>query len=153
NSDEETTALLGSDSSLKFRPSVVIQQLCSYLKQTRDREIDPEHAYGLFAAPDGEILINKNQYDKIVEQMLEKNFFRPAMHGGKQLQAGEQWEKLYEERTLYSNMTGTNESMVVIDDMTKRLVGYLDSRISVGGTFLIGGHARRVTATQGRKVM
>ncbi len=153
NSDSETMKLLGSDSGLAFRPSVVVQQLCSYLKQTTYSELDTEHAYELFATPQGEPLIDKNQYDRIVANMLEKGFFKPAMHGGKQLQAGEIWEKLYEERTLYSNMSGTNESSVVIDDMTGRLVGYIDSRMQIGSTFLMGGHARRVTATKGRKIL
>ena len=153
NSDEETMKLLGSDNGLTFRPSVVVQQLCSYLKQTTHSELNPAHAYGLFATPTGESLIDKNQYDKIVEHLIEKDFFKPAMHGGNQLQAGKAWEKLYEERKLYSNLTGTNESAAVIDDMTGRLVGYLDTRMSVGNTFLMGGHARRITSLNGRKVL
>ena len=153
NSDAETLDLLRSAGGLKFRPSVVVQQLCSYLKQTTHSELNPEHAYKLFATPTGSPLIEKNQYDKIVEHLIKKDFFRPAMQpSGKQLQAGERWEKLYEERTLYSNMSGTIESAVVIDNMTGRRVGYLDSKLPVGNTFLIGGQARRVTAVQGRKV-
>ena len=153
NSDAEASALLRSDNGLGFRPSVVVQQLCSYLKQTTHRELDPEHAYGLFITPEGEPLIKKNQYDKIVEHLIEKNFFRSAMHGGKQLQAGEMWEKLDEERTLYSNMSGKGESAVVIDDMTGRRVGYLDSKLPAGSAFLMGGHARRVTSIHGRKIL
>ncbi len=153
NSDQETNALLGSDNAVAFRPSVIVQQLCSYLKQTTYSELDPEHAYGLFITPAGDPLVEKYQYNKIVEHLIEKDFFRPAMHGGKQLQAGKVWEKLYEERTLYSNMSGTNESTAVIDDLTGRLVGYLDAKMPSGSTFLIGGHARRVTSTKGRKVL
>lgn len=152
NSDKESFDLLRSDNNVKFRPSVVVQQLCSYLKQTTFSELDAEHAYKLFAAPTGEPLIDKNQYDKIVEHLIEKNFFRPAMPGGKQLQAGEMWEKLYEERTLYSNLSGTGESAVVIDNMTGRRIGYLDSKMPAGSTFIIGGKVRRVTAVQGRKI-
>jgi ATP-dependent helicase Lhr and Lhr-like helicase len=153
NSDEETLQLLKSDSNLPFRPSVVVQQLCSYLKQTTHSELNVEHAYGLFATPTGEPLIDKNQYEKIVEHLLEKGFFRPAMHGGKQLQAGEIWEKLYEERTLYSNLSGTGENPAVFDDLTGKLVGFLDTRISVGSKFLMGGHARRVVSVKGKRVL
>ncbi len=152
NSDEETMKLLSSDNGLNFRPSVVVQQLCSYLKQTTHSELDAEHAYKLFAAPTGEPLIEKNQYDKIVERLIEKDYFRPAIHGGKQLQAGAVWEKLYEERTLYSNMSSERESAVVIDNLTGRRVGYLDAKMPAGSTFLIAGQARRVTAVQGRKI-
>ncbi len=151
NSDKETLELLRSDSGLAFRPSVVVQQLCSYLKQTTYSELDTEHAFKLFTTPTGEPLITKNQYDEIVEKLIEKDFFRPAIHGGRQLRAGEMWEKLYEERTLYSNMSG-EQSAVVIDNLTGRRIGYLDSKMPVGSEFLIGGQARRVTAVQGRKI-
>ncbi len=153
NSDEETMRLLNSESGLDFRPSVVVQQLCSYLKQTTYSELDAEHAYGLFTTPTGESLIDKNQYQKIVRYLIEKDFFRPAIHGGKQLQAGEMWEKLYEERSLYGNLSGTNESPAVFDDITGKLVGFLDAKISVGSKFLMGGHARRVVSLKGRKVL
>ncbi len=152
-SDEETMRLLNSESNLEFRPSVVVQQLCSYLKQTTHSELDAEHAFGLFTTPTGEPLIDKNQYEKIVEHLVEKGFFRPAMHGGKQLQAGEIWEKLYEERTLYGNLSGANESPAVFDDLTGKLVGFLDARIAVGSKILIGGHARRVVSVKGRRVL
>ena len=151
-SDAETSALIGSDNNLAFRPSVVVQQLCSYLKQTTHRELDPDHAYGLFATPTGEPLIDKNQYDKIVEYLMEKDFFQPAIRGGNSLRAGEMWEKLDEERTLYSNLSG-GEGAAVIDEMTGRRVGYLDSSLPAGSVFLMGGHARRVTSTQWRKVL
>ncbi|MGI8468038.1 MAG: helicase-related protein, partial [Pyrinomonadaceae bacterium] len=153
NSDAETAALLAPDTGLVFRPSVIVQQLCSYLKQTTHGELDPEHAYGLFATPTGEPLIEKNQYDVIVEYLIEKDFFQPAMRGGNCLRAGEAWQKLYEERAFYSNMSGKGESAVVIDEMTGRRVGYLNSKMPAGSTFLMGGHARRVIATNGRKIL
>lgn len=153
NSDQETIELLGFDNSLAFRPSVIVQQLCSYLKQTTHSELDPEHAYKLFSTPTGEPLIDKNQYDKIIEHLIKKDFFRTTMRGGKQLQAGEIWEKLYEERTLYSNMSGEGEGAAVIDNMTGRLVGYLDAKMPVGNTFLMGGQSRRVTSLKGRKIL
>jgi ATP-dependent Lhr-like helicase len=152
NCDEETNELLRAESGAEFRPSVVVQQLCSYLKQTTYRELDPEHAYGLLATPDGTPLIDKVQYDKIVRHLIEKDFFRPAPHGGQQLQAGKLWEKLDEERKIYSNLSGTNESAVIIDNLTGRTVGFLETKVPVGQTFLIGGEPRQVTAIKGRKV-
>ncbi|MEJ7713429.1 MAG: DEAD/DEAH box helicase [Pyrinomonadaceae bacterium] len=58
-----------------FRPSVIIQQLCSYIKQTRFGEFDPESAYELFAAPDGTPLLGKSQYESIIEYLIRENFF------------------------------------------------------------------------------
>jgi ATP-dependent Lhr-like helicase len=147
-----TGALLRSDSGLAFRPSVVVQQLCSYLKQTRDGELEPEHAYQLFTSPQGEPLVDKQQYAQIVDHLIDTGFFLPAR--GTALRPGPQWHKLYEERALYSNLAESGrEAAVVVDDITGRRVGYLESLAPTGTTFLLGGQARRVVWTQGRRLL
>ncbi|MBC7912311.1 MAG: DEAD/DEAH box helicase [Pyrinomonadaceae bacterium] len=144
--------LLRSDSGLAFRPSVVVQQLCSYLKQTRNGELEPAHAYQLFVSPQGKPLLDERQYMQIVDHLIETGFFLPAR--GTALRPGPQWHKLYEERTLYSNLADNGrEAAVVIDDMTGRRVGYLESVAPTGTTFLLGGQARRVVWTQGRRLL
>jgi ATP-dependent helicase Lhr and Lhr-like helicase len=153
NSDANTINLLRSDNNLRFYPSVVVQQLCSYLKQTTHRRIDPEHAYGLFQTPSGEPLIDKKDYDKIIEYLINKRFFQVVGHFGNQLQAAETWEKLDEERRIYGNMSGTSESAIVVDNLTGRTLGFLDAKLPIGKTFLLDGKARKVTAIQGRKVL
>jgi ATP-dependent Lhr-like helicase len=145
-------ALLCSDSGLEFRPSVVVQQLCSYLKQTRNGELEPEHAYQLFTSPQGEPLLDKQQYAQIVDHLIDTGFFLPAR--GSALRPGPQWHKLYEERALYSNLADSGrENAVVIDDITGRRVGYLESIAPTDTTFLLGGQARRVVWTQGRRLL
>jgi ATP-dependent Lhr-like helicase len=154
NFDTEASALLRAEKGLMFRPSVIVQQLCSYLKQTTRGELDPEHAFGLFQTPEGLPLVDKNDYDRIVRYLIEKDFFQPSPDAASRLlRAGPAWQKLYEERTLYTNMNAASESVVVIDEMTGRRLGYLDSKMSVGNIFLLGGHARRVTSTAGRRIL
>lgn len=152
NFDSEISELLGTDGNLRFRPSVIVQQLCSYLKQTAYRQLDTEHAYGLFQTPAGEPLIEKSKYEKIVKHLIEKDFFRPARYGGNRLEAGEMWEKLNEERKIYGNLSGTNEGAIVVDNMTGRTIGFLDAKVPIGKTFLIGGQKREVTGLNGRKI-
>jgi ATP-dependent Lhr-like helicase len=145
-------ALLRSHSGLSFRPSVVVQQLCSYLKQTRNGEFEPEHAYQLFTSPQGDPLLDKQQYTQIVDHLIDTGFFLPAR--GAALRPGPQWHKLYEERTLYSNLADAGrDTAVVVDDITGRRVGYLESVVPTGTTFLLGGQARRVVWTQGRRLL
>jgi ATP-dependent Lhr-like helicase len=146
------SALLRSDSGLAFRPSVVVQQLCSYLKQTRNGELEPEHAYQLFTSPQGEPLLDEQQYAQIVDHLIDTGFFLPAR--GRALRPGPQWHKLYEERALYSNLADSGrEAAIVVDDITGRRVGYLESVAPTGTTFLLGGQARRVVWRQGRRLL
>ncbi len=145
-------ALLRSHGGLSFRPSAVVQQLCSYLKQTRNGEFEPEHAYQLFTSPQGDSLLDKQQYTQIVDHLIDTGFFLPAR--GAALRPGPQWHKLYEERSLYSNLADAGrDTAVVVDDITGRRVGYLESVVPTGTTFLMGGQARRVVWTQGRRLL
>ena len=144
--------LLRSHGGLEFRPSVVVQQLCSYLKQTRNGEIEPEHAYQLFTSPQGDPLLDEQQYNQIVDHLINTGFFLPAR--GTALRPGPQWHKLYEERTLYSNLNDSGRDMtVVVDDITGRRAGYLESVMPTGTTFLLGGQARRIVWKQGRRLL
>jgi ATP-dependent Lhr-like helicase len=146
------SALLRSRGGLVFRPSVVVQQLCSYLKQTRNGEIEPEHAYQLFTSPQGDPLLDKQQYTQIVDHLINTGFFLPAR--GVALRPGPRWHKLYEERSLYSNLADSGRNTaVVVDDITGRRAGYLESVVPTGATFLLGGQARRVVWTQGRRLL
>jgi ATP-dependent Lhr-like helicase len=152
--DDRTSAsaLLRSDSGLAFRPSVVVQQLCSYLKQTPHGEIEPGPAYQLFTSPQGEPLLDEQQYAQIVDHLINTGFFLPAR--GTALRPGPQWHKLYEERAIYSNLADTGrEAAVVVDDITGRRVGYLEQVAPTGTIFLLGGQARRVVWTQGRRLL
>ncbi|MCA1567047.1 MAG: DEAD/DEAH box helicase [Acidobacteria bacterium] len=145
-------ALLRSHGGQGFRPSVVVQQLCSYLKQTRNGEIEPAQAYQLFTSPQGDPLLDEQQYMQIVDHLIDTGFFLPAR--GVALRPGPQWHKLYEERSLYSNLADSGrDTAVVVDDITGRRVGYLESVVPTGTTFLLGGQARHVVWTQGRRLL
>ncbi len=135
----------------RFRPSVVIQQLCSYIKQTRFGEIDPDATYELFATPQGEPLIEKRLYDQIVEHLLLKRYFAPARGGA--LKPGPAWQELYEERAIYTNLPDPWRGTIdVIDQMTGRKLGEVERAVAPGATFVFQGQARRVTRRIGRKI-
>lgn len=135
-----------------FRPSVVVQQLCSYIKQTRNGEIVPDAAYELFATPSGTPLISKNTYRKIIEHLIDKAYFVALSNGV--LKPAAQWQSLYEYREIYSNIIDTQRhTMDVIDEMTGRKLGSIEWGANRNATFLFGGHARRAIRTQGRKLI
>jgi ATP-dependent Lhr-like helicase len=135
-----------------FRPSVVVQQLCSYIKQTRLGEIEPESAYELFAAPDGQPLLARSHYDQIIEHLMLKQYFVPAQ--GSALKPGPKWQELYEQRAIYTNLSGQTRGLIeVVDDATGRRLGIIEQRAAPGATFLFGGQAQRAARLIRRKVM
>lgn len=135
-----------------FRPSVVVQQLCSYVKQTRLGEIDPETAYQLFATPAGAPLISKKLYDLIIEHLLAKQFFNVSERNV--LKPGSAWQELYEQRAIYTNLMDVGRRTIeVIDEETGRKIGEIERGIPPGEAMLFGGHTRRATRMTGRKLM
>lgn len=135
-----------------FRPSVVVQQLCSYVKQTRLGEIDPENAYQLFATPAGAPLISKTLYDLIIEHLMAKQFFNASERNV--LKPGSTWQELFERRGIYTNLMEVSRRTVeVIEEETGRRIGEIEHSISPGEAMLFGGHARQATRMIGRKLM
>jgi hypothetical protein len=135
-----------------FRPSVIVQQLCSYIKQTRDGEIVIDAAYELFASPAGAPLIAKNVYARIVEHLIERDYFVMLQNGI--LRPGARWQILYEQRGIYSNlMNAERNPMDVVDEMTGRKLGIIEWGARIGMKFLFGGQVRRAKQRQGRKLI
>ncbi|MBS1811871.1 MAG: DEAD/DEAH box helicase [Acidobacteria bacterium] len=135
-----------------FRPSIVVQQLCSYVKQTKYGEIDLNHAFGLFANLHGAPLLPKAQYDQIIEHLTLKNYFVATTNG--LLKPGAAWSELFEQRAIYTNLLDlTRVTIDVIDEETGRKLGEVERAVQPGGTFLFGGHARQSARVSGRKLM
>ncbi|MGH9836572.1 MAG: DEAD/DEAH box helicase [Blastocatellia bacterium] len=135
-----------------FRPSVVVQQLCSYIKQTRLGEIDPDSAYELFATPEGAPLISKTHYDQIVEHLLVKQYFTATP--GPALKPGPLWQELFEQRAIYTNLMDVKRGTVeVIEEETGRRIGEIDRGLPPGKAMLFGGQARQATRMIKRKLM
>lgn len=135
-----------------FRPSVVVQQLCSYIKQTRNGEIVPDAAYELFATPSGTPLIAKSIYQDIIAQLIDKAYFVALPNGV--LKPATKWHLLYEHREIYSNLVDMQRNaMDVIDEVTGRKLGSLEWGAHHNAPFLFSGQVRRATRIQGRKLM
>jgi ATP-dependent Lhr-like helicase len=135
----------------RFRPSIVVQQLCSYIKQTQWREIDPDAAFGLFASPQGAPLLERRIYDLIINHLIAKHLFLPAR--GSALKPGPAWEELDEQRAIYTNLLDSRFGAVeVIDEMTGRKLGEVERGAAPGRTFLFHGRRREVTRRIGRKL-
>ncbi|MEW6126464.1 MAG: DEAD/DEAH box helicase [Acidobacteriota bacterium] len=135
-----------------FRPSVIVQQLCSYIKQVRHGELVPREVYELFATPTGEPLISKAAFDDILSALIDKNYFVRLPDGN--LRPGAVWQRLYEQREIYANLSdATRQSMEVVDEITGRKLGEMEWGTGINQSFLFGGVARRAVRRQGRKLI
>ncbi|HEX4951749.1 MAG TPA: DEAD/DEAH box helicase [Blastocatellia bacterium] len=135
-----------------FRPSIVVQQLCSYVKQTTYGELDPDSAFELFADLHGTPLLAKAHYDQIIEHLTAKNYFTTT--DSRLLKPGAAWSELFEQRAIYTNLVDlTRVTIDVIDEETGRKLGEVERAIKPGGTFLFGGHARQATRLTWRKLI
>jgi ATP-dependent Lhr-like helicase len=135
-----------------FRPSVIVQQLCSYIKQTRNGEIAIDAAYELFASPAGAPLVTKKVYAEIIEHLIEKNYF--VALPDRILRPGARWQTLYDHREIYSNlMDMQRNSMDVVDEMTGRKLGSVEWGAVREKRFLFGGQVRHAKQRQGRKLI
>ncbi len=135
-----------------FRPSVVVQQLCSYVKQTHLGEIDPDSAYELFASPQGGPLIARDLYDQIIDHLLTKAYFVPAR--GNSLRPGPKWKELNEQRAIYTNLTDANPgSFDIVDELTGRKLGEVDRGAVREDTFLFGGKTRQAIGLKGNRLV
>lgn len=141
---------LQSNAAAPFRPSVVVQQLFSYVKQTRNGEIEPNHAYELFSTPQGEPLLSKQHYNQIIERLLKENYFAPSF--GTLIKPALKWQELYERREIYTNIGDDQNAIEVIDEMTGRKIGYINNPITQGSTFLFGGQSQRAARRDGKKL-
>ncbi len=133
-----------------FRPSVIVQQLFSYIKQTRLGEILPDTAYALFASTSGEPLISKSRYDRIVEHLTAKGYF---VMRGCTLRPGPQWQELYEKRAIYTNLPDSQQIVEVVDEMTGRKLGQVGRGIRPGMTFHFNGRSLSATHLNKRKLL
>jgi replicative superfamily II helicase len=138
-----------------FRSSVVVQQLCSYIKQTRFGEIEPAHAFELFHSPAGVPLISRADYNRIIEHLVSNDYFAAAR--GSALRPARKWQELYEQRAIYANLSDMpRNSLDVIDETTGRRLGQVTPGIMsprAGRTFLLGGHVRRAVVREGRRLI
>lgn len=135
-----------------FRPSVIVQQLCSYIKQTKLGEILPETVFQLFATPEGAPLISRAAYYQIIEHLTLKQFFAAAE--GRALKPGAAWQELYEQHGIYTNLLDLRRHTIeVIEEETGRKIGEIDRGLPPGEAMLFAGQARQATRMVKRKLM
>jgi len=135
-----------------FRPSIVVQQLCSYIKQVQYGELDLEKAYELFLSPGGEPLLDRSQYNSIVQRLILKKYFMPTDRA--LLRPDVKWQDMYEQQAIYTNLPDPKRGSVdLIDDATGRRLGQSGWGPRPGSSILFGGKLHSVVRVVGRKIM
>lgn len=129
------------ESIYSFRPSVVVQQLLSYLKQNPMGALSERHLRVLLDAPGATAsLLSDVEEVALVEHLVETGILR---HGGRrgELLPGEAAGELYERHEVNANIESTGRSVTVVDNLTGRVVGDIQERdLRPRESFALGGN-------------
>jgi hypothetical protein len=89
-------------------------------------------------------LLSREDYDRIIEHLIAKQFF--IEKPGSPLKPGAAWQELYEQRELYTNlMDNSRRALEIVEAETGRRLGEMDRNLLPGAAMLFGGQAREAT--------
>jgi len=143
------------ESIYAFRPSVVVQQILSYLKQNPDGVLAPRHLRVLLDAPDsGTTLLTSGEESDLTDHLVETEILRRAGRRG-ELVPGAAAGKLYEKHEVNANIEQTGgRTVMVMDNLTGRPVGEIQERdLRAKDSFAFGGSKMDVVRQEGRAVV
>lgn len=141
------------DDAYNFKPSVVVQQILSYLKQMRDQTLYPRQLEVLLSDPIGTgVLLNSSARDALVEHLVSENMLANSGRGGA-LVPGDGANKIYELCQENSNIEGGNSGLTVVDETTGRPLGTIQERnLRQNESFVFGSRELQVARVEGDKV-
>lgn len=121
-----------------FRPSVVVQQILSYLKQ--NGMLDSNSTGFLLEEPSTKKkLMTASEENALIEHLVNEDVLKRGLRGG-ELTQGEEGRKLYEKHQENSNIEPSG-GVTVVDDLTGRVIGEIqDSRIRAKDSFPFGAN-------------
>lgn len=141
------------DLHYSFRPSVVIQQILSYLKQNPDGVLRPRSLRMLLDDPvTRESLMDSTAEHALMTHLLAEDILR-ATDRRDALTAGAKARAIYERYEENSNIDSTGRGVVIIDDFTGRVIGEIQDRdLKCDESFVLGADNLDVVRNEGRVV-
>jgi ATP-dependent Lhr-like helicase len=144
---------LQDDWLYSFRPSVIVQQALSYLKQNPDGVLRTRSLRMLLDdAATQKPLLDARSEGTLIEHLVAENILRQAAHG--ELTAGDRAREIY---TIYgenSNIESAGRGIAVVDDFTGRVIGEIqDGTLRPRDSFALGAKSLDVVRNEGHKVV
>jgi ATP-dependent Lhr-like helicase len=143
------------ESIYTFRPSVIVQQLLSYLKQNPDGALTPRHLRVLMDAPQsGTSLLPNSEESALVEHLTDIAILRHVGRRG-ELAQGAGASELYEKHAVNANIEQTGgPTLTVVDSFTGRPLGEIQERnLRTKDSFAFGGTKLDVVRGEGRALV
>ena len=145
---------LQDESVYFFRPSVVVQQLLSYLKQNKTGALLPRHFRVLLdgkseCAP----LLTAVEQSELIDHLIAIELLKPLGRYDALL-PGSAASHLYERHQVNGNIEATARTLAVVDDLTGRVIGEVQQRdLMKTDTFALGGNRLDVVRQTAQGIM
>lgn len=136
-----------------FRPSVLVQQFMSYLRQVPKGELPLDRFELLASASEREALLPEKLLQMLVEHLVREDILARTPRG--LLTLGPVGVELRERGiSSFANFSGSpGGDVMVADELTGRPVGTMHGRqVEKGDAFLLGGQRLKVTRESERRV-
>lgn len=143
------------ESIYTFRPSVIVQQLLSYLKQNPDGALAPRHLRVLMDAPQtGTSLLSTSEESALVEHLIEIAILRHVGRRG-ELAQGTAASELYEKHAVNANIEQSGGlTVTVVDNLTGRPIGEIQEwNLRTRDSFAFGGRKLDVVRDEGQALV
>ncbi|HSH05900.1 MAG TPA: DEAD/DEAH box helicase [Anaerolineae bacterium] len=127
-----------------FRPSVIIQQIFSRLKQSPTGAIRLADIPHLLPIP-----YDQDELRAIIAELVNTNYLQPRRMG--EWVPAPKLQELFDEHTIYSNIGADALSIAAIDAFTGKTLAYTQYAHPPGTTLLFGGQLMRVVWQEQRR--
>lgn len=137
-----------------FHASVLIQQILSYLKQSPGGSLSQRQVRVLLNDPHRQsVLLDSPAERDLLDHLVNEDILRRAGRGG-EFTPGDGARALYERFQEYSNIDSGGRGVMVVDDLTGRVIGEIEERnLRRDESFVFGANRLGLVRAEQRKVM
>jgi ATP-dependent Lhr-like helicase len=129
---------LQDERTYAFKPSVIVQQILSYLKQ-RSGSLDNRNIRTMLEKPFGPGLLQPPATAKLLTDYLITTELLKFENSKGEFRPGTRAAELYEQFQEHSNIDSTGKGIIVYDDLTGRVIGEIQTNaIKENDAFLFG---------------
>jgi ATP-dependent helicase Lhr and Lhr-like helicase len=149
---KESENVFQNEQNYAFRPSVIVQQILSYLQQRRTGSFITKDFESLLKTSAGGVLLNKNERGQLLEHLVSERILKLTPRG--EYTAGEKANDIYEKFQQYSNIESSGRGIRVVDELTGKLLGEIEERdLQNKQTFSFGGQKLNVVRSVTNEVI
>lgn len=128
----------------QFRPSVLVQQIFSLIKQNPSGSIRLGDVRRIAPAE-----ITSDAIQKIVAELTMTDYLRTGRVG--EWRAGRLLQELFDVHEIYSNIGATLQAVAVVDAYTNRILAHTEKPYAKGSVVLFGGRPMKVVWQEQRR--